>query len=160
MSPRRKFFMGARAGILGRSLSPRLGGDMDRAWAAVWAAKGRDNQLRGSCPDNFFIWARVFCLHVLTSESYQIVCICLPVSRIRLLGVIYSVFAEVWTHGKDPSPNPSIIQDISLPVSLGLSFQTANFLSQSLAVTEANTVWIYCLKIHSTSWLGFSHLWQ
>lgn len=92
------------------------------------AARGRDNQPRGPCPDSFFIWARVLCLQLLTGDSYQIICISLAVSLIRLLRFLCPVFCWCMNSWKRPWSQPRYYpRHLTGWLSLDLNFQTAHF---------------------------------
>lgn len=79
------------------------------------AARGQDNKLRGSCTDNFFTWTSVFCLHLLTSESYQ-------TAGFHLLSLL--LMYELMK--RTPFPIPKLSK-ISHCLSFNLNFQTAHF---------------------------------
>lgn len=78
-------------------------------------AKGQDNKLRGSCTDNFFIWARVFCFHLLTSESYQIA------------GFHLSLLLLYELMKKTLFPIPKFSKTSTSHLSFNLNFEFANF---------------------------------
>lgn len=118
MSPRRKFSWepglgfwgeGSAHALVGRWTEPELRCELPREGVTSWEGPA---------------------LTTFSSGPGCFVCMSLPVSLIKLFASAYQWVisdcwvssaqssAEVWTHGKDPSPNPNIFQDISLPVYL------------------------------------------